>query len=415
MGSSMKVAEILNQIEQAQGTNAKLAILQAHKSNDTLKRVLEYGLDSFKQFNVVKVPKVERRFWDALGAKTDDGQWYKFFTVADQCASREITGNKAVEAMHSIFSLSEDDAEKWMRKILQKNFKIGANLKTIEKVFPGIVKTFEVQLAEKWNEKSLESLPLKIRVEPKLDGIRLVAIVKERRCEMYSRSGKAITNFDPTIGSELAGFPDGAYDGEVMDDDFTALMRQVHRKEANVSKSYLALFDRIPLEEWESRESFVPLSTRRKNLEELFKDAEYQYLKLVEHIEIDRDLEKIREYHAKCVELGFEGAMIKNPKLPYNFGRSDAVIKFKAMEDDDFKVVGFKEGDGRHKGKLGALIVDTNGGTAEVGTGFSDELREEIWENRDKYLGMTVTVKYQERTEKESLRFPVFMHWRLDK
>jgi DNA ligase-1 len=412
----MKVAEILNQIEQAQGTNAKLAILQTHKNNDTLKRVLEYGLDSFKQFNVVKVPKVERKLWDVLGAKTDDEQWHKFFVIADQCASREITGNKAIYAMHSIFSLSEDGAEKWMRKILQKNFKIGANLKTIGKVFPGIVKTFEVQLAEKWNEKSFESLPLKIRIEPKLDGIRLVSIVKEGACEMFSRGGKVITNFDSTIGNELRSLPDGVYDGEVMDDDFTSLMRQVHRKEdANVSKSYLALFDFIPLEEWSSRDSKISLSERRMRLEAHVQGKSFQYIRLVEHLEIDRGREVLDLYHKKYVDLGFEGAMVKNPKLPYCFGRSDAVIKVKSFDEADLKVTGFKEGTGKHEGILGAILVDHNGIEVKVGSGFDEETRAEVWANKDKYLGMIAEVRYQEITPDGSLRFPTFVCWRLDK
>lgn len=412
----MTISQILSEIDAASGTNAKLAILQRNKENLLLKKVLEYGLDSFKQFNVVKVPKVNKRFDDTFNPNLDSKQWEKFFSVADSCAAREVTGNKAVDLMWGVFCTSDPDSEKWMRKILQKSFKIGANLKTIEKVFPGIVKTFEVQLAEKWNERSFESLPLKIRVEPKLDGIRLVSVVKEGTCEMFSRGGKVITNFDSTIGNELRSLPDGVYDGEVMDDDFTSLMRQVHRKEGtNVSKSYLALFDFIPLEEWNSRDSKVSLSERRMRLEAHVQGKSFQYIRLVEHLEIDRDREVLDSYHKKYVGLGFEGAMVKNPKLPYCFGRSDAVIKVKSFDDADLKVVGFKEGTGKHEGILGAILVDHKGVEVKVGSGFDEATRAEVWANKDKYLGMIAEVRYQEITPDGSLRFPTFVCWRLDK
>lgn len=413
----MLIHEILQSIENAAGTNAKLSILQQNKDNDLLKKVLEYGLDSFKQFNIVKVPKVTLR----LSIENDKDQWENFFDAADQCAERLVTGNRAVDLMWNVFQESSKENESWMRKILQKNFKIGANLKTIEKVFPGIVKTFEVQLAEKWDEKSLFSLPSKIRVEPKLDGVRLISIVKDGHCQMFSRSGKAITNFDQTLGKELLSLPDGVYDGEVMDEDFTALMRQVRRKEgADVSKSYYAIFDLIPLTEWDSRISKRALSNRRLDLEAAFKDKNFQHLRVVEHFEIDRDLASINDLHQKFVSLGFEGAMVKNPNLPYCFGRSDAVIKVKSFNDIDLEVIGFKEGTGKHEGKLGSLLVDFNGVEVSVGSGLDDFMREEIWNNKEKYLGMTAEVRYQEVTvdrygNPNSLRFPVFVCWRNDK
>ena len=412
----MKIYEILNSIDEAQGTNAKLAILRSQKDNMLLKKVLSYGLDSFKQFYVVKVPKLKSKncMWVA-----DEQQWKDFFDAADKCAERKVTGNAAIATISGVFESSDDENEKWMRKILQKHFKIGANLKTIEKVFPGIVKTFEVQLAEKMHDRTFEKLPAKIRTEPKLDGIRILAIVRGGICEMYARSGKIITNFDNTVGKELSTLPDSVYDGEVMDEDFTALMRQARRKtNVNVTESYLCLFDMIPLDEWDARESFVPHSKRRTNLEAVFANKDFKFLRLVEQKEIDSTLVEVMKYHKECVERGFEGAMIKNPKMPYSFGRSDAIVKVKTMLDADLKVIGFKEGTGRHEERLGAIIVDFNGVDVSVGSGFDDETRETVWQNQEKFLGMTAEVSYQELTTAgpdASLRFPVFKCWRLDK
>ena len=104
-------------------------------------------------------------------------------------------------------------------------------------------------------------------IEPKLDGIRCFAIVEGDEALLYARSGKLISNFDSTIGADLAALPDGCYDGEVMGEDFTSLMRQAYRKENVVTTdTYLSLFDYIPMQEWKSRETVMTCSDRYTTL-----------------------------------------------------------------------------------------------------------------------------------------------------
>ena len=407
----MNVTTVLNNVEISRGSKAKLAFIRENKDIPHLRQALEYGLDTYKKFGVVKVPEVTNR----IVQESDDEAWTKFFIVADLCAERKYTGNKAVDSMLEIFSTASPDSERWMRRILMKHFNIGVGRKSAFKVYEKLVKTFSVQLAAKWNSKTLENLPAKIRVEPKLDGIRIVALVNSGKVEMFSRAGKPIINFNDTVGKELEKLPDGVYDGEMMDDDFIALMRQVHRKIANVTKSYFMIFDVISLPEWQERKGIVPLNQRRKVLEEILGGKKFEFLRLTEHEEIDATVEAIMDYHKHCVDRGFEGAMLKNPDAPYNFGRSDAVVKVKSFYDADVQVIGFVEGRGKLKGTLGALLVNFEGHRVRVGSGFEKPERDEVWNNKDKFLGMIVEVRYQEVTPDGSLRFPTFVCWRLDK
>jgi DNA ligase-1 len=407
----MTVAEILDSVNGARGTNAKLAILRVNRKNESLKKALEYGLDTYRKFGVVKVPVTEICHVDA-----GDGVWDKFFDVLDLCAARTLTGRKAVNAIQTIFACADEPTEHWMRRILLKHFNIGASRKTVFKVWGGLVKTFAVQLAAKWHDGTLDDLPKKVRVEPKLDGVRLVSIVRDGKVEMLSRAGKVITNFQDTVGKELSTLPDGVYDGEIMDEDFNSLMRQVHRKvKTNVSKSYYMLFDVVSLEEWEEREGQQTLAHRRQKLETILGSKEFEFLRLIEHKEIDSNFEAIMAYHGECTAAGFEGAMLKNPTMPYCFGRSDAVVKVKAFNDVDLRVTGFLEGRGRHKGSLGAILVNFNGVKVRVGSGFGDTDRAEVWADKEKFLGMTAEIRYQEITPDGSLRFPTFVCWRTDK
>ena len=409
----MKVSDILTQIKNTAGSNAKKAILLDNKENESLKNVLKYGLDPFTPFNVVKVPKVKTRLEHPL---TEDKAWEEFFRVADECASRQVTGNAAIDRVYTCFSSVPEQDEKWMRKILKKHLAIGASTKTINKVFPDLIPTFDVALAQKFEEKRIAGKTT-VGVEPKLDGIRCFAIVKNGETLLYARSGKLISNFDNTIGKELVKLGDGCYDGEIMGKDFIDLMRQAYRKEnTDVSDAYVALFDYLPLEEWETREA--KLTTRERHLElstRIGLNFPLRYVKKVSRMHVDADYEVIKALHDKYVSEGYEGAMVKDLDAPYKFGRGFEVMKLKDFHDVDLKIERLIEGTGKHSGKLGSIVVNYHGVEVQVGSGLSDDLRDTIWASPDKFIGRMVEVRYQEVTPDGSLRFPTFVCFRNDR
>ena len=61
---------------------------------------------------------------------------------------------------------------------------------------------------------------------------------------------------------------------------------------------------------------------------------------------------------------------------------------------------------------LGSLQVEWKGVIFNIGSGFNDEQRKEIWENQDKYLGKLVTFRYQELSSYNVPRFPTFKWFR---
>ena len=108
-----------------------------------------------------------------------------------------------------------------------------------------------------------------------------------------------------------------------------------------------------------------------------------------------------------------------NLNKPYEFKRSKALLKMKVMQTCDLKVIGFEEGDGKYRNSLGKIVCDYRKYELRVGSGFSDELRDEIWNNKDKYLNNICEIQYFEETHNDkgelSLRFPVFKQFRFDK
>ena len=410
---TLTVSEILDQIKSTPGSNAKKQILEDHAANELLKKVLVYATDPMMPFHLVKVPKTKKRF----PGSSEQIRWKSFFDVADLCASRAYTGNMAIEMMEDAFCVATVEEEKWMRKILKKHLAIGASAKTINKVFPGLVGTFEVSLANKFQEKQLAKMG-EIAVEPKLDGIRCFSIVEGEEVNMFARSGKLITNFESTLAPELKKLGDGCYDGELMGEDFISLMRQAYRKDdIDVSKTYLALFDYLPLSEWKSKESKKTCASRYEELMDrlAFKNVNLDLLQPVERFETEKTYESIKALHDEFVDEGYEGAMIKDLKAPYKFGRGWELMKFKAFHDVDLAAKGFEEGTGKHRGKLGAIVVEHKGTKVKVGSGFSDELRVQIWNDQSSFVGRIVEIRYQEITPDNSLRFPTFVCFRNDR
>ena len=61
-------------------------------------------MDPFTPFNVVKVPRVKNRSQDPL---PEFEAWEMFFRTADSCATRDVTGNAAIDLLHTCFSAVE--------------------------------------------------------------------------------------------------------------------------------------------------------------------------------------------------------------------------------------------------------------------------------------------------------------------
>ena len=399
-----------NILVNTKGTNAKMDYVKQNMVNKTIVKLLEMTFNPYTSFNVVKVPKTK---------KTEQGPpddvWNEFIRVAMICAKREKTGNAAIELMQSVFQRASKEQERWMRKILKKSLAIGISVKSLNKIQPGFIPTFEVSLAQKFDMKRVKGD--EVYVEPKLDGIRCLAIVERGEAKLFTRAGKQITNFDSTVGVELAQLRDGCYDGEIMSVDFRELMRQVNRKEdKDISQVYFAVFDYINLKEWHAKKSKTQCAVRKEQIKnQLLTVGKFKYLSMVRFKTIEATEENFKKEHDYWVSKGEEGIMIKDISAPYEFKRDWSVMKYKAFFDVDAKIKDLLEGTGKHQGKLGSFVIDYKGKEVRVGSGLTDSLREELWIDREKHIGRLIEVRYQEETPDGSLRFPTFVCFRNDK
>lgn len=110
----------------------------------------------------------------------------------------------------------------------------------------------------------------------------------------------------------------------------------------------------------------------------------------------------------RVVKAGGEGLMLQRRDAPYVPGRSDALLKYKRLDDAEARVVGHVPGQGRHAGRLGALLVELpDGRRFRIGTGFSDAQRA-----APPPLGAWVTYQYNGLTVTGLPRFARFLRVR---
>ena len=91
--------------------------------------------------------------------------------------------------------------------------------------------------------------------------------------------------------------------------------------------------------------------------------------------------------------------------------------KIKFRPDVDAEVVDVFPGKGKHEGRAGGVLVKVPGSetTTRVGTGFSDQMRKELWERPQEFVGRVARVATQQVFPSGKLRAPSFGGFHLDK
>lgn len=382
--------------------------------------------NNFETFGVRVAPKSYHENGDTVAK-----DYEMVNSLFDKLASRELSGNAARDAIEDV-SLKVDDVDwnMFYSRVLLKNLDCGVNVTTWNKVAKKVdkrymVDIFSCQLATDGAKQ--KAITGKKYAEIKLDGVRVISVVHpDGTVDMFSRNGKRLDNF-PKIKETLSKYKlyDTAFvlDGEVMSSSFQDLMKQVHRKEdVQTDDAVLWLFDIISYRAFREGIDTAPQRVRSEILKNTIEKEDN--VKVVQQIMIDFDTEEGRDLfkgvNKAAIDGGYEGIMLKDPEAPYETKRTKSWLKIKPVIEVTLEVVDFEQGTGKYSKTLGALVCrGTDTGreiSVNVGSGLSDDVRDDIWLNKEKVLGMQVEVKADAITQNQdgtySLRFPRFKCFR---
>lgn len=293
------------------------------------------------------------------------------------------------------------------------------------------MKLFKPMLAHTINDVNLIEYP--VMVSPKLDGIR--ALVFDGI--VYSRSMKPIRS--ETVQRLFGKKEYEGFDGELIYGNPTD--KDVFNKSTSfcMSKDIPEGMTEAEIDFWVFdifiQGSYVHRAKELKN--KVSKITRLSQICLLQQTEC-RSPKELLNFETRWVDHGFEGVIVRSFDGPYKQGRSTEkqgiMGKIKRFSDSEAKIIGFNElyhnentqiinelgysersvsKEGLFPANtLGSLIVKDikTGVEFEIGSGFNQQQRQHIWDNKNEWIGCFVKYKYFDvQSGYDKPRFPIFL------
>ena len=203
-----------------------------------------------------------------------------------------------------------------------------------------------------------------------------------------------------------AGWPDTPMDGELWAgrgrfSHAQSTVRQQQPDDAAWREMHFMVFD-LPAHGGTFDQRLPALNKLVESLDQPWVQAVPQ-----QRVASDAALQKLL---LRTVRAGGEGLMLHRGASMYRAGRSDDLIKVKTHEDTEAKVVAHLPGQGRHAGRLGALVVEMPSGQRfRLGAGLTDAERD-----HPPPVGSWVTYRFRGTHDSGVPRFASFVRVRDD-
>jgi len=409
-------------VEQSNSTNSntdKLQVLKTYTQYESVKKALLYTYDTYKQYGVTS--KNCKKNSDLMGHPNTYGD---FFGLLDDLDNRVCTGHAAIANVNR-FVQENKNYEDLIWNIIDRNLKTRSTASMINKVVPGLIPTFDVALANAYNDQTAKKVDWNDNwyVSRKLDGVRCLTVIDDSgNVNFFSRAGKPFLTLDslkPSI--QKLGLTNMILDGEICmtdkdgNEDFQGIIKEIKRKDHTIENPVYFMFDLLTQKEFDDKISETLLSDRLTTLRSYVLGGDKFIKVLDQKLGSDNHLENMMEISKN---EGWEGLMLRKDDT-YQGKRSNDILKVKKFHDNEYVVVDLENAVNRVivEGKevdelmLKNVVIEHKGNRVQVGSGFSHEQKRYFFENPNEILGKTITVQYFEETTDQngehSLRFPV--------
>ena len=269
---------------------------------------------------------------------------------------------------------------------------------------------FLPMLAHRYDKHSAK-ISFPCLVQPKLDGVRMLARKDDGVVTMWSRKGKIIDIPDKIKAQLCAMLANGqCTDGELYVHGWTfqRIIAAVKKKRDDTDLLEYHIYDSPhPSLVFECRLPQKGVGST------MFPHYCQGWTIIGKNIKIISTYDVVDQaefdmYESMFVQQGYEGMMVRNQASAYKYKhRSYDLQKVKRFVDDEFKIIGGEDGSGREAGLVVYRCITSNGLEFSVRPRGSHEERAVIYKNLDDYIGKYLTVRYQELTDDGRPRFPV--------
>ncbi|MCG8689536.1 MAG: DNA ligase [Desulfobacterales bacterium] len=160
---------------------------------------------------------------------------------------------------------------------------------------------------------------------------------------------------------------------------------------------------------FDSKHASLPFENRIDRAKKWFEEHPSEYAFVIKQQPV-KDKAHLNKLLKDIKKGGGEGLVLIKKGSMYKNGRSVDVLKVKDFDDAEAVVVGYVPGKGRHKGRMGSMVVELYSDRTikfKIGTGFSDEIRK-----NPPPVGALITFKYTGFYKSGKPKFPSFLRVR---
>ncbi len=265
-------------------------------------------------------------------------------------------------------------------------------------------------LADDYKEKSKKINWLQVYLQPKLDGMRCLIIVKNGQVRLLSRAGKDIITMQHIIDAikpMITATSNYILDGELYAHglNFQENMRLLKKvRPGETEKICYNIYDIVSVKPFIERFSFAKLVVEKCNS---------PLIKLVETIQIASE-QDLTVDHSRFLGMGYEGTMVRHGDTGYESNkRSSSLLKYKDFQDISLPIVDITPNEANRF--HGTPVFELGGKQFKAGLKMSHAEREEFLTNRTNHIGRTAELRFFEYSEEGIPRFPVMVGFREDK
>jgi len=229
-------------------------------------------------------------------------------------------------------------------------------------------------------------------IQPKLDGIRCIAIKRGNSVSLWTRKRIRITSC-PHIEEAVAqlDIEEVVLDGELYNHElkhkFSLIQSAVRRgvpSELSRKVQY-HIYDIVETkDDFEGRNALLSGLMPSEHPDLIYVDTTWA-----------NDAEDIENFMAEKLQEGYEGAIIRNTGALYQPKRTKDMLKLKAWHSSEFRIIGAEEGRGKLQGKLGKWVCTTKSGEEfRAAMKCSEAQKEKYWVDQKKFIGKWLEVQY---------------------
>ncbi len=335
-----------------------------------------------------------------------------YWTVSSKLNGKEIQNEPTIVKAKRNNTQAEQvilDVESKIRKKMDKKYVI--DIKDIHNAEDNL-DGYTAMLAHKYKDNK-HKIIIPCVMQRKYDGIRCLTT----KDGFFSRGRKKFSSCQH-IWDELKPFfskyPNARLDGEFYThkykDEFELICSAVKKTAEKATEEDIRFQKKIEYHVYDAPRINGLIETdkfidRQKMIAQELKNLEY--VKVVETL-FNINRENIDEQKGRWIEEGYEGAMIRNTDMPYEYKRSYNLLKLKDFDDSEFEIIGIKEGTGNYSGCVGSFTLKMNDDKkfdAKL-IGSMERLRY-LFNHQNEAIGKMATVRHQGLSTYGIPRFPV--------